>query len=451
MTESRQILSVSKLNRHVATLLEQQVGTVWLEAEIGQFTAASSGHWYLTLKDSQAQLRCAMFKFKNRSVRVRPKQGDHVLVKANVSLYQPRGEYQLVIETLMPAGSGKQQLALEQLKAKLNAEGLFDAARKRPIPKPLRTLGIITSATGAAIQDVLTVLERRDPHMQIIIYPSQVQGEQAPSQLVAAIEKANQRNEVDLLLLTRGGGSQEDLDCFNAEPLAYAIAESALPIVSAVGHEVDVTISDLVADLRAPTPSAAAELISQHTDERHTELERLSHRLHTLMTLQLAHAKQRLLNKQNQLERQAPAVRLHTLQQQFDEKTFRLHRALAHRLKTAQMAQQKWQLRLQQQHPQRQIDTNKQHTAQLTSRLHHAIAQQMQQREQQWHSRIHELDLVNPLSVLGRGYSITTHNEQIVRDASTLHEGAQIKTQLAHGELLAEVKTITQGKQEEKG
>ena len=260
---SRNILTVTKLNRLARTILESEIGLVWLSAEVSNFVAASSGHWYFTLKDNKAQVRAAMFKNANRSVRVRPKEGDRILVRASVGLYEPRGDYQLIVEHLESDGEGQLKLAYEALKQTLMAEGLFDAQNKKPLPHTIQKVGIITSASGAAIHDALTVFKRRSPATQIVIYPAMVQGELAAGQLINALNKANMRNEVDVVLLTRGGGSLEDLWCFNDEQLARCIAASAIPVVSAVGHEVDMTIADFVADLRAPTPSAGAELLSR--------------------------------------------------------------------------------------------------------------------------------------------------------------------------------------------
>lgn len=235
---------------------------MWLTGELSNLAMPSSGHWYFSLKDMSAQVRCAMFKGNNRRVAFRPQDGMQVLVQARVSLYEPRGDYQLIIESMQPAGDGVLALRFEELKRRLGAEGLFDESRKRPLPREPRAVGLITSATGAALHDMLTVLKRRAPDLPIFIYPTQVQGSAAISQIVAAIAKANQRAEVDVLIVGRGGGSLENLWCFNEEAVARAIAHSAIPVVSAVGHEVDVTISDFAADLRAPTPSAAAELVA---------------------------------------------------------------------------------------------------------------------------------------------------------------------------------------------
>ena len=269
----RQYLTVSQLNRMAKSQLEQHLGQVWLEGEISNFSAPASGHWYFSLKDEKSQIRCAMFKNRSYLAKFRPTNGQSVLIKAKATVYEARGEFQLVVDFIEPAGIGALQLEFERLKAKLTAQGLFAAERKKPVPSVIQCVGIITSPTGAAIKDVLTVMQRRFPLTQIIIYPAQVQGKEAHHTLIQALQTANQRNECDLLLLTRGGGSMEDLWCFNHQDLAYAIAESQLPVISAIGHQIDFTIADFVADLRAATPSAAAELITRDQDQLRQKLD----------------------------------------------------------------------------------------------------------------------------------------------------------------------------------
>jgi exodeoxyribonuclease VII large subunit len=247
-SQSPAIFTVSRLNQTVRLLLEHEMGQVWISGEISNFTQPASGHWYFTLKDDTAQVRCAMFRNSNRRVTFRPQHGQQVLVRANITLYEPRGDYQIIVESMQPAGEGLLQQKYEQLKAKLQAEGLFDQQYKKPLPSPAHCVGVITSKTGAALHDILHVLKRRDPSLPVIIYPAAVQGDDAPGQIVRAIELANQRNECDVLIVGRGGGSLEDLWSFNDERVARAIFTSRIPVVSAVGHETDVTIADFVAD-----------------------------------------------------------------------------------------------------------------------------------------------------------------------------------------------------------
>ena len=288
------IYSVSQLNQSVRLMLENQLGAVWLTGEISNFSQPVSGHWYLSLKDENAQVRCAMFRMKNLRVSFRPTNGMQVLVRANVSLYEPRGDYQLIIESMHLAGEGLLMQQFEALKLKLAAEGLFAQHLKKNLPHFSKAVGIITSKTGAALQDILHILQRRDPSLKIIIYPTAVQGKDAATDIAQMIELANQRQEVDVLIVGRGGGSLEDLWCFNEEMVARAIFHSHLPVISAVGHETDVTIADFVADVRAPTPSAAAELVSRNQTELLQQLQYRRQRLEIALDRLFAEKLQKL-------------------------------------------------------------------------------------------------------------------------------------------------------------
>ena len=322
------IYTVSPLNNVVRLLLEQEMGLVWLTAEISNLVQHSSGHWYFTLKDQQAQIKAAMFKGQNRRVSFRPQNGQQVLVQGQLSLYEARGDYQLIVEKMQPAGDGLLQMKLEALKTRLIAEGLFDPQRKRPLPSQPRQLGIITSPTGAAIHDMLTILARRDPALPVILYPSAVQGEGAVPVLLQALETAWRRNECDLLIIGRGGGSLEDLWCFNDERVVRAIATSPIPIVSAVGHETDVTLSDFAADLRAPTPSAAAELVSRDQQQQLHRLTQYQHRLQQAMQLQLQQQQLSWQQLYSRLNTQNPRYQLQQKIQKQDELQYRLEHAL---------------------------------------------------------------------------------------------------------------------------
>lgn len=280
------------------------MGRIWLSAEISNFSQPSSGHWYFTLKDAKSQVRAAMFRGQNGRVTFRPQNGHQVLVRASVTLYEPRGDYQLIVESMQPAGEGLLQQQFELLKQKLSAEGLFESAHKKPLPSPAKCVGIITSATGAALHDILHILRRRDSSLPIIIYPTAVQGDGAPAQIVRAIEIANRRQECDVLIVGRGGGSLEDLWAFNDEKVARAIFTSQLPIVSAVGHETDVTIADFVADLRAPTPSAAAEVISRNQQELLRQLNSHQQRLEMALDYYLANKHKRFIQLHHRLQQQ---------------------------------------------------------------------------------------------------------------------------------------------------
>jgi exodeoxyribonuclease VII large subunit len=277
------IFTVSRLNAEVRLLLENEMGIVWLVGEMSNFSAPVSGHWYFSLKDSRAQVKCAMFKGNNRRVTFKPANGNQVLVKARLSLYEPRGDYQLIVESMQPEGDGRLQQEFDKLKIQLASEGLFAQAKKQLLPENPTRVGIITSKTGAALHDILNVLKRRDPTLPIVIYPTMVQGEEAAIKIAQAIGRANSRNECDVLIVGRGGGSLEDLWCFNNEIVARTIAASEIPIISAVGHEIDVTIADFVADVRAPTPSAAAELVSRDQTHKLQAITARHEKLHSVM------------------------------------------------------------------------------------------------------------------------------------------------------------------------
>ncbi|MFC3914487.1 exodeoxyribonuclease VII large subunit [Pseudaeromonas sharmana] len=439
-TSPQTIFTVSRLNSAVRILLEQEMGVVWLVGEISNLTLHSSGHWYLTLKDAGAQVRCAMFRGSNRLVSFRPQQGMQVLVQARLSLYEPRGEYQLVLESMRPAGAGMQQLQLEQLKQRLQTEGLFAAERKRPLPLMPRAIGLITSPTGAAIHDLLTVLGRRAPGIPVILYPAQVQGEQAPAHLISALACANRRQECDVLILGRGGGASEDLAAFNDEALVRAIADSSLPVVSAVGHESDVTLADFAADLRAPTPSAAAELVSPDQQGMQRQLQQLTDRLQQswLQRQQTAGHTLRLLEMR--LTHQHPQRRLEHRQQRLDELTFRLQRQPGMLLQQANQALQRLNQRLQTRDPRQGI----QHAAHQLDKLEQRLltAQQRQHARRQHHLglALTRLDAISPLATLARGYSITQRsNGDVVTDSQQVSIGESLTTRLQHGELLVMV------------
>jgi len=440
----QKIYTVSRLNSEVRMLLESEMGSVWLQAELSNFVAAGSGHWYFTLKDEHAQVRCAMFRGNNRRVPFRPADGQLLLVRARLSLYEPRGDYQLIVESMQAAGDGLLQQQFEQLKFKLAAEGLFAQAHKRPLPETIRRVGVITSATGAAIHDILTVLERRNPALEVILYPSQVQGKEAPAQLIHALERANARREVDLLLLGRGGGSLEDLWCFNDEALARAIYASELPVVSCVGHEVDVTIADFVADLRAPTPSAAAELVS--TDQRQWQQRLADHqrRLDNAFSGYLRQQRYQLALLEQRLVHQHPKRQLEQQQQRLDEVTNRLRDQLLRHLQRQQHRQERLADRLRAAAPTAHIHLAEARIESLDKRLERQMKRLLHDGGQQLAHLAARLQSVSPLATLSRGYSITlTGQGQVLTDASQVRPGEQITTRLAKGELRSQVVRIT--------
>ncbi|MFQ1653131.1 exodeoxyribonuclease VII large subunit [Aeromonas veronii] len=439
----QQVFTVTRLNSAVRMILEQDLGLVWLTGELSNLAMPSSGHWYFSLKDLGAQVRCAMFKGNNRRVAFRPQDGMQVLVQARVSLYEPRGDYQLIIESMQPAGDGVLALRFEELKRRLGAEGLFDESRKRPLPREPRAVGLITSATGAALHDMLTVLKRRAPDLPVFIYPTQVQGSAAISQIVAAIAKANQRAEVDVLIVGRGGGSLEDLWCFNEEAVARAIAHSAIPVVSAVGHEVDVTISDFAADLRAPTPSAAAELVAPDNQARIQRLAHLKQRLLQAMNRQQTAARHDFILLQKRLDHQDPKRRLEQQSQRLDELSSRLQQLLRQRLHQGERRLTNLELRLQGKSPERLLAAGKRRHQLAEERLHALIAKRQDLASHRLAMLTARLDGVSPLATLGRGYSITrTARGEVISRADQVNSGDQLITTLAQGSLQVRVEGV---------
>ncbi|MBL4814091.1 MAG: exodeoxyribonuclease VII large subunit [Shewanella sp.] len=434
------VYTVSRLNGEVRQLLEGELGKIWLNAEISNFAAPGSGHWYLTLKDNQAQIRCAMFKGRNRSVTFKPINGQQVLVKGSISVYEPRGDYQLIIESMLPAGDGLLAQQYEALKMKLAAEGLFAADTKRPIPSNIQKIGVITSATGAALKDVLHVLARRDSSIEVVVYPTQVQGEPAAQLICNAIAIANARQEVDVLLLTRGGGSLEDLWCFNSEDLAHAIYNSALPVISAVGHEIDTTICDYVADVRAPTPSAGAELLSKDAENKGEKLGLFISRLRQSWQHYQLKTNSRMSTLTHRLQRQDPKRRLQQYGQSFDEMQFRLDAAIDKKLASLALKQQQLTYRLNQQSPANKLELESQRLGYLTSRLKDSIKEKLASSESSLSVSAHQLQTVSPLATLSRGYSITQDtNGKVLLKASDVSVGDMLTTRLLEGEVQSKV------------
>ncbi|WP_297201227.1 exodeoxyribonuclease VII large subunit [uncultured Pluralibacter sp.] len=438
------IFTVSRLNQTVRLLLEQEMGQVWISGEISNFTQPASGHWYFTLKDDGAQVRCAMFRNSNRRVTFRPQHGQQVLVRANITLYEPRGDYQIIVESMQPAGEGLLQQKYEQLKTKLSSEGLFDQQFKQPLPSPATCVGVITSKTGAALHDILHVLKRRDPALPVIIYPTAVQGDDAPGQIVRAIELANRRGECDVLIVGRGGGSLEDLWSFNDERVARAIFASVIPVVSAVGHETDVTIADFIADLRAPTPSAAAEIVSRNQLELLRQVQSARQRLEMAMDYYIASHSRRFSQLHHRLQQQHPELRLARQQAVLDKLRQRLGYALEGRLKRATQQQQRLMQRLNQQSPQPRIYRASSRIKQLEYMLAERIRARLSGAKERFGTAATHLEAVSPLSTLARGYSVSTTAEgALVKKAKQLKAGDILNTRLSDGVVESEVVRIT--------
>jgi len=434
------ILQVSELTAKVRFMLESELNRVWLCGEISNFVAASSGHWYLSLKDKKSQVRCAMFKGNNQRTFIKPKNGQQVLVRAKVSLYEPRGDFQLIIEQMDDAGDGLLKQQYEQLKQKLNDQGLFDQRHKVTIPTSVDTIGIITSPTGAAVKDILTVLKRRNPNINTIIYPALVQGNQASMDIVSAINTANLRNECQLLIVGRGGGSLEDLWCFNEEAVVRAIFASSLPIISAVGHEVDTTLSDYAADLRAATPSAAAELASQDNGVLKDKSVLLSKQLRNNLKRNITDIKQRLSVLNHRLNQVHPSQQLALQQQKVDELESRLLKYLPQKLSLLSNAQSNVSNRLIKTSPSHQINSYKQQLSQLTQRLLLVSKLQLQAKHSRFGHLIEQLHLVSPLATIARGYNVARNeNKDIIRSVEQVTPGEKITLQMADGDITAEV------------
>ena len=437
---NQNIFTVSRLNAEVRLLLENEMGIVWLVGEISNFSAPVSGHWYLTLKDSRAQVKCAMFRGNNRRVTFKPANGNQVLVKARLSLYEPRGDYQLIIESMQPEGDGRLQQEFEVLKMKLAAEGLFAQTNKQPLPEHPKRVGVITSKTGAALYDILDVLKRRDPSLPVVVYPTMVQGEEAAIQIAQAIGRANSRDECDVLIVGRGGGSLEDLWCFNNEILARTIAASQIPIISAVGHEVDVTIADFVADMRAPTPSAAAELVSRDNSNKDQALVTRQHKLASVMRYYLAQQKQQSAQLMHRLERQHPSYQLQRQTQLLDELEMRLQRAMQRFITTRQQAVERKHHRLQLNSPVKRLAEQKSKLDRVEQKLLDAMDRKLLTMRHQLAIAAEKLDTVSPLATLKRGYSITqTEQGQVVTQAKDVKTGDVLVTRLSDGELRSTV------------
>ncbi len=432
------ILQISELTRKVRFILESELNTVWLTGEISNFIAAGSGHWYLSLKDAKSQVKCAMFKGSNRRVRLStgasPSNGQQVLVRAKVSLYEPRGDFQLIIEHMEDAGTGLLRQQYEQLKQKLNTQGLFDLSHKKPLPSHINCVGIVTSPTGAAVQDILTVLKRRNPNIKAIIYPALVQGEYAKGDICHAIEAANSRKECDVLIVGRGGGSLEDLWPFNEESVVHAIHQSTLPVISAVGHEVDTTLSDYVADLRAATPSAAAELVSNDSSELLNQVLMFKQRLIKAQQAKISYVAKETNHVQHRLLQVHPEQQLQLQQQRSDELSLRLKQAIKRYILQSKNKPTQLSQRLLQQSPAKIINTHLQQVSQDERRISQAMQNTMQHKSDSFVHLIEQLQLVSPLATIARGYSVTRNkSNKVITKTSQVEPNEEISVQLTDG------------------
>lgn len=438
---SRDIWSVSRLNGEIRAVLEGSFPLLWVEGEISNLATPRSGHSYFSLKDSHSQVRCALFRNKRQLLRFQPEDGDQVLIRARISLYEARGDFQLIVEHMEPAGEGALQRAFAELKAKLDKEGLFDTRLKKPLPDFPRRIGIITSPTGAAVRDILQVLKRRFPALPVIIYPTLVQGEHAAEEITRTLKLADRRGDCDLLILTRGGGSMEDLWAFNDEELARSIAALHIPIISAVGHEVDFTIADFVADRRAPTPSAAAELATQNQEHLSARLRELQQRLGRAIKRQLQEHQQHLAHITHKLQILHPQRQLQQDQQLLDELNLRLERAMQQRLQHQWQRCKQLTARLQLLSPAHQVAMLKERLASYQEKLTRSMQNILSQKKLQFAGLSRELQAVSPLQTLARGYSITTDmgTGKIIAHSKDTAPGKRIHTRLLQGSLISVV------------
>ncbi len=437
------VLSVSELLRDVRALLERGFPRVWVEGEISNFSCPRSGHWYFTLKDENAQMRCAMFRSDNRRLDFRPEDGMSVLARGRLTLYEARGDFQLVVETLEETGDGALRRAFEALKQRLLAEGLFDEARKRPLPALPRRIGVLTSPTGAALHDILSVLRRRFPAIPVRLYPIPVQGEGAAREIARMLRLAGRRRDCDVLILARGGGSLEDLWAFNEEIVARAVAESPIPVITGIGHQVDFTIADFCADLRAPTPSAAAEAVVPDADEWRQRIGHLESRLHQAMDQRLERLRERLDHLQARLRH--PRARLEQLRQRGDDLERRLLRAWQqsqehHRRRLDDLVH-----RLHAAGPRNRLAATREHLSHLEDRLRQSQQRRLERERTRLHGLMRALHAISPLGTLDRGYALVEKADgPLVQSVHDVAAGERIRVRLHDGRIACRVEDETE-------
>lgn len=438
---TRTILTVTELNRATGQLLADHFYSIWVEGELSNTVHAASGHCYFTLKDAHAQVRCAMFRMQQRKLAFKPENGKQVLVKAQVSLYEPRGDYQLVVETMEAAGQGALQRAFEALKQKLLAEGLFAAEHKQPLPVLPSAIAVITSPKGAAIHDILTVLQRRFAAIPVILYPVAVQGDKAPMEIVRAIALANAQAQCEVIILGRGGGSLEDLWAFNDERVARAVFASAIPIIAAVGHETDVTITDFVADVRAPTPSAAAETASPDMQEWLARYVGFERRLWQLWQRQLNQHQQRLGFVDKRLQQQHPGQKLAGNARRLEALELRLQQVMRAKIRQQHGVLAMHTATLGQFNPALMIKHYQQQQQYLSQRLQAIVLRHLERCQQRLAQSSQTLHTVSPLATLSRGYALVVKpaTGQLISRSGQLCVGDSVETRLAEGRFVSQV------------
>jgi len=438
------IYTVSQLNRETRLLLGRHFLTLQVAGEISNLSMPSSGHIYFTLKDAKAQIRCAMFRSSQRRSGFKVENGAQIIVTAQVSLYETRGDYQLIVEQIEAAGAGELRKAYEQLKRQLSEAGLFDNAHKQALPELPVCIGVISSPTGAAVKDILAVLKRRFPAIPVIIYPTAVQGENAKYEIVQALATANQHNACSVLLLARGGGSIEDLWAFNEVIVARAIFASKLPVVTGIGHDIDNTIADYVADLCAATPSAAAEHLTPDAQEWSRDLQKLAARLTQLLQTRLSQSGKHLQWLSKSLQQQHPDKQLQVQAQHLDELELRIRRAIKQQLQTLHNQMHTQSARLWQFNPATKITAYQDQRHYLTQRLYAAIQHHLTRQQQYLAGIAQTLDAISPLATLNRGYAIVSKpaDNSIITASSQLKPGEVVKTRLARGQFISKIEEI---------
>jgi exodeoxyribonuclease VII large subunit len=441
----RSVLTISEVSERIKIVLEDTFFDVWVEGEISNLRTPSSGHTYLTLKDEHSQIRAVLFKMQRRYLRFDPKDGMLVIARGRISVYEPRGEYQLVIDYMEPKGIGALQIAFEQLKVRLAQAGLFDPTRKRPLPTLPRRIGIVTSPTGAVIRDMLQILHRRFANLHVCIYPVRVQGDGAAVEITHGIEVLNRYPGIDVIIVARGGGSLEDLWAFNEETVAQAISASKIPVISAVGHEIDYTIADFVADVRAPTPSAAAELVIRNKSELHAELQMVAQRLQRAIRHRLETFRARLEVCQQRRVLKDPWAPLRTTQQRIDELSVRLTRSIRARLRFSQEALEHDEAAIAHLSPLMRVGLLRERLTALEQRLIAAQEGHIRREREDLERLTSTLQALSPLAVLARGYSICRHQTdgQVVREAHAVAPGMHVDITLWRGSLQCTVEAVT--------
>lgn len=444
----RDIFSISRLNTEIRSVLEGSFPLLWVEGEISNLSQPRSGHLYYSLKDAYAQVRCAMFRGRRNLLRFQPKNGDKVLIRARVSFYEARGDFQLIAEHMEPAGEGALQRAFEELKDSLGKEGLFEASRKLPLPQYPRRIGIITSPTGAAIHDILIVLKRRFPALPVRIFPSRVQGDGAEKELIQALRAADQDKDCDLLILTRGGGSLEDLSAFNDEGLARTISQLKTPLITAIGHEIDFTIADFVADRRAPTPSAAAELASQDGRALLSRIVDLKFQLLRRQRGTTQNSRTSLAHLFERLKRLHPRTQLEQYQQRLDGISVKGLRIIKQKIDWSTQRSDGLMRRLRAGSPAQRLRSLDREIYAIHSRLDRSMSQGLEKKHAGLHHQIDRLQGISPLATLARGYSIlrTKDEKRVISDINTVVIGDQLVATVSNGDLSVKIESIQKNK-----